>query len=78
MPAVSSPAVLACGGPRLYLPLLVFSGAFPSMLLYGVMPPLVTLGLRRQSRRGGRRGSVQLLPGSRAFLGLFAGTALGQ
>ena len=49
--ALSLPAAIACGGARLYLPLLRWSGAFPTTLLYGLLPPLAALALGRQ--RGG-------------------------
>lgn len=45
---VMLPAALACLGPRLYLPLLAFSGAFPTIVLFGLLPPLAALALRRQ------------------------------
>mmetsp|Transcript_10372 Transcript_10372/g.33311 ORF Transcript_10372/g.33311 Transcript_10372/m.33311 type:complete len:470 (+) Transcript_10372:3-1412(+) len=49
--ALSLPAAIACGGARLYLPLLRWSGAFPTTILYGLLPPLAALALGRQ--RGG-------------------------
>lgn len=47
--AVVLPAILACAGPKLYMPLLAFSGAFPTTVLYCLMPPLAALALCRQS-----------------------------
>ena len=41
--SVMIPALTACIGPQLYLPLLSFAGAFPSVLLYGVLPPVALL-----------------------------------
>ena len=40
------PALLACAGPQLYLPLLSLAGAFPTAFVYGLMPPVITLALR--------------------------------
>jgi len=51
---VALPAALACLGPRLYLPLLAFSGAFPTFVLFGLLPPLAALALRRQRETGER------------------------
>ena len=49
---VALPASLACLGPGLYLKLLAFSGAFPTIVLYGLLPPLAALVLRRKRNRG--------------------------
>lgn len=49
--SVMVPALTACIGPQLYLPLLSFAGAFPSVLLYGVLPPVALL-LSRQKLPG--------------------------
>jgi len=73
--AVLLPALLACAGPRLYLPLLAFAGAFPTTLLYGLMPPLALLALRRLARKGGQRAFVELLPGGGLSLGLLVASA---
>jgi len=54
--SVALPALLACAGPQLYVPLLAFAGAFPTMLLYGLMPPLAALALRRSGLQDRRRG----------------------
>ncbi|EOD35953.1 hypothetical protein EMIHUDRAFT_110549 [Emiliania huxleyi CCMP1516] len=51
---VAVPAAFACLGPSLYLRLLAFSGAppltgaFPTVVLYGLLPPLAALVLRRR------------------------------
>eukprot|EP00438_Fugacium_kawagutii_P011536 Skav230144 [mRNA] locus=scaffold1301:212626:213366:- [translate_table: standard] len=47
--SVMVPALTACIGPQVYLPLLAFAGAFPSVLLYGVLPPVAALLSRRSS-----------------------------
>lgn len=68
--------VLACGGPRLFVPLLAFNGSCPTTLLYGLMPPVAALTLRgvlgsardRASSPGTRKWT--LLPGGTAVLGL--------
>ena len=44
---IALPCGLACAGPGLYLPLLAFSGAYPTTILYGLAPPLAVLVLRR-------------------------------
>eukprot|EP00928_Gymnodinium_smaydae_P022573 TRINITY_DN18911_c0_g1_i1.p1 TRINITY_DN18911_c0_g1~~TRINITY_DN18911_c0_g1_i1.p1 ORF type:complete len:441 (+),score=28.07 TRINITY_DN18911_c0_g1_i1:73-1395(+) len=41
---------LACSGPGMYLPLLAFSGAFPSTMLYVIAPPMAVLTLRRRKQ----------------------------
>ena len=46
------PAALACLGPRIYLPLLAFSGAFPTIVLYGLLPPLAALAMRARAAAG--------------------------
>lgn len=48
--SVMIPALTACVGPELYLPLLSFAGAFPSVLLYGILPPVALL-LTRTSKK---------------------------
>ncbi len=83
--AVALPALLACGGPDLYLPLLAFAGAFPTTLLYGLVPPLAALALRRA--RSGRApadaapdsGSTprRLLGGGTPVLGALVAVAAG-
>ena len=47
---VGLPALLACGGPSLYLPLLAFAGAGPTTLLFGLLPPLAALRFRSSAR----------------------------
>lgn len=46
---VTVPCILACAGPSLYLPLLAFSGAYPTTLLYCLSPPLAAMTLRRRA-----------------------------
>ena len=46
---VAVPCLLACGGPALYLPLLSFSGAYPTTILYTLSPPIAALVLRRRA-----------------------------
>ena len=77
---VAIPALCALAGPSLYLPLLGFSGAFPTTLLYGVVPPLALLTLRESARVDG--GSVrppqqQLLPGGEPVLTALGAVAVG-
>lgn len=83
---VSVPTILASAGPRLYMPLLAFAGAFPTTLLYCLMPPLADLALQRRSKRenaASEKGPISvcppnLLPGGnalRVFL-VFTATAL--
>lgn len=76
--SVGLPVAVACGGPTLYLPLLSFAGAFPTTFLYGLLPPLAALVLRRAASRdappaGSSAGTaapplVRWLPGGRAPL----------
>jgi tyrosine-specific transport protein len=72
--SVALPVAVACGGPALYLPLLSFAGAFPTTFLYGLLPPLAALVLRRAANRDAQDGSasapplVRWLPGGRAPL----------
>ena len=47
--SVMIPALTACVGPELYLPLLSFAGAFPSVLLYGILPPVALLLTRTRT-----------------------------
>ena len=51
--SVMIPALTACIGPQLYLPLLSFAGAFPAVLLYGILPPIALL-IRRDQKDAGR------------------------
>mmetsp|Transcript_84379 Transcript_84379/g.239203 ORF Transcript_84379/g.239203 Transcript_84379/m.239203 type:complete len:533 (-) Transcript_84379:83-1681(-) len=69
--ATMVPALMACGGPQLYLPLLAFSGAYPSTLLYGLMPPMAALVLGRTHKR------LRLLPYGRPLLLCLAAAAAG-
>lgn len=77
---VAMPIVVACGGPALYLPLLSFSGAFPTTFLYGLLPPLAAFMIRRgtaveQASDGAMTGKSALrwLPGGSApLLGLIS------
>lgn len=87
---VALPALLACGGSGLYLPLLAFAGAFPTTLLYGLVPPLAALSLRRARRRARTAAaaptaaaptalarSARLLPGGTLLIGLLVAVAGG-
>ena len=49
------PMMVACLGPAVYLPLLRWSGAFPTTILYGLLPPLAALALGREGDDGGWR-----------------------
>lgn len=51
--SVMIPALTACVGPELYLPLLSFAGAFPSVLLYGILPPVALLLTRTSTKFAG-------------------------
>mmetsp|Transcript_42643 Transcript_42643/g.91049 ORF Transcript_42643/g.91049 Transcript_42643/m.91049 type:complete len:217 (-) Transcript_42643:138-788(-) len=77
---IGLPALLACAGPSLYLPLLGFAGAFPTTLLYGLVPPLTLFILRsavRSKRREGISGGLvrPLLPGGTLILGALGAIA---
>eukprot|EP00565_Helicotheca_tamesis_P009688 CAMPEP_0185731104 /NCGR_PEP_ID=MMETSP1171-20130828/11892_1 /TAXON_ID=374046 /ORGANISM="Helicotheca tamensis, Strain CCMP826" /LENGTH=612 /DNA_ID=CAMNT_0028400293 /DNA_START=57 /DNA_END=1895 /DNA_ORIENTATION=- len=48
---VAIPSILACAGPALYLPLMVFCGAYPTTILHGLSPALAALVLRRRVRQ---------------------------
>mmetsp|Transcript_33655 Transcript_33655/g.49078 ORF Transcript_33655/g.49078 Transcript_33655/m.49078 type:complete len:254 (-) Transcript_33655:20-781(-) len=48
---VAVPSILACLGPSLYLPLLAFSGAYPTAILHGLSPALAVLVLRRRIKK---------------------------
>jgi len=74
--AVGVPVLVACGGSALYLPLLSFAGAFPTTILYGLLPPLAVLTLRSKAA-GGQQAAARWLPGGRAPLLLAAAVALG-
>lgn len=60
MASVIVPAATACIGPQLYLPLLSFAGAFPAVLLYGILPPMALL-LRREKSGLGRKAVLGAL-----------------
>jgi len=65
------PLIVACGGPELYLPLLAFAGAYPTDFLYGIVPCLATLALRRaepETKSNVLKGSLRLLPGGYPLL----------
>ena len=70
--AVAVPAALALGGTSIYLPLLAFSGSFPSMLLYGLVPPLALAVLRDRASDAPR-----LLPDGQTGNALLGAIALG-
>jgi len=61
---VALPALLATTGPTLYMPLLAFSGAFPTTVLYCVMPPLAALRLRRRGRQAADSDSAAAADGA--------------
>lgn len=65
------PACFACLGPASYLQLLAFSGAFPTIVLYGLLPPLAALVMRSQhgSQPQSRRvETVRIVPGGKVAL----------
>mmetsp|Transcript_3860 Transcript_3860/g.7716 ORF Transcript_3860/g.7716 Transcript_3860/m.7716 type:complete len:515 (+) Transcript_3860:62-1606(+) len=70
------PICLACGGPKLFVPLLAFNGSCPTTLLYGLMPPVAALTLRgvlgRARDRVPQPGTQKrrLVPGGTPVLGL--------
>jgi len=70
------PSVLASAGPRLYMPLLAFSGAFPTTILYCLMPPLAAMVFHRRARDDSLElSNTALLPGGdlvRAALAVIA------
>ena len=79
---VGIPSILACVGPSLYLPLLSFSGAYPTTILHGLAPALAAIALRRRVRRAGVKYGApgvtpQVVPGGDATLVGLAGTAIG-
>mmetsp|Transcript_40913 Transcript_40913/g.123352 ORF Transcript_40913/g.123352 Transcript_40913/m.123352 type:complete len:380 (-) Transcript_40913:87-1226(-) len=52
------PSLLACAGPGMYLPLLAFAGAYPTTILYGLVPSFSALVLRRRLMKiKGQRGA---------------------
>eukprot|EP00965_Chrysotila_dentata_P085591 2823468-Pleurochrysis_carterae.AAC.1 len=70
-------------GPTLYLPLLSFAGAFPTTLLYGLVPPIALLVMRMRAAKTekatqGKRSARTLLPGGEALLGLLGLLAVGM
>lgn len=80
--AVLIPVALACGGPKLFVPLLAFNGSCPTTLLYGLMPPVAALTLRgvfgRARERAAQPSSRKwtMLPGGSAVLGLSMAAAI--
>jgi len=76
------PIALACGGPKLFVPLLAFNGSCPTTLLYGLMPPVAALTLRGVFSRARERAPQQstrkwtMLPGGTAVLGLCTSAAI--
>ena len=79
---VAIPSILACVGPSLYLPLLSFSGAYPTTILHGLAPALAAIALRRRVRRAGVKDGAPgvtppVVPGGDATLIGLAGTAIG-
>ena len=79
---VAIPSVLACVGPSIYLPLLAFSGAYPTTILHGLSPALAALVLRRRAKRVGvKDGSIgatpRLVPGGEITLVGLTAAALG-
>ena len=83
---VALPASLACLGPGSYLKLLAFSGAFPTIVLYGLLPPLAALVLRRKrsmvrtATKSGEPIVKPMVPGGKVVLvavALLACTLLG-
>ena len=70
---VALPALLACGGPTLYLPLLAFAGAGPTTLLFGLVPPLAALRFRSgggvaEGKEAAAASAGPLLPGGAPLL----------
>jgi tyrosine-specific transport protein len=61
------PALFACLGPGSYMPLIAFSGAFPTTVLYGLVPPVAALVLRWKNRRAGESMRA-IVPGGRNTL----------
>lgn len=79
---VAIPSILACVGPSLYLPLLSFSGAYPTTILHGLAPALAAIALRRRVRRAGVKDGAsgvtpQVVPGGDVTIVGLAGTAIG-
>ena len=79
---VAIPSILACVGPALYLPLLSFSGAYPTTILHGLAPALAAIALRRRVRKAGVKDGAsgvtpQVVPGGDVTLIGLAGTAIG-
>jgi len=79
---VAIPSILACVGPSLYLPLLAFSGAYPTTILHGLSPALAAIVLRRRARKAGIKDGAQgttpqIVPGGDATLVALAGAAIG-
>lgn len=64
------PSLLACAGPGIYLPLLAFAGGFPTAVLYGVVPSLAALVLRKRLANDGGDAvaTPELVPGGEATL----------
>jgi len=76
---VALPCVTALAGPGLYLPLLAFSGAYPTTLLYGFAPPLAILVLRHRAKKEGveqSQLSPALVPGGKPTIFALIATAL--
>ena len=78
---VAIPSVLACVGPALYLPLLSFSGAYPTTILHGLAPALAAITLRRRVKRAGIKDeapgvTATVVPGGDVTLVGLAGTAI--
>ena len=76
---VALPCVAALAGPGLYLPLLAFSGAYPTTLLYGLAPPLAALVLRHRAKKEGvdiSQLTPSVVPGGKPTILLLIATAL--
>lgn len=79
---VAIPSILACIGPSLYLPLLSFSGAYPTTILHGLAPVLSAIVLRRRVRKAGIKDGApgatpRIVPGGEVTLVALASTAIG-
>lgn len=71
--SVALPALLACAGSGLYVPLLAFAGGFPTTLLYTVVPPLV-LYLLRQNRK--KKCKISMIPAGNPLLAVLMATGI--
>lgn len=77
---VAIPAILACVGPSIYLPLLSFAGAYPTTILHGLTPAVAALVLRKKIKNyeSGAIPTPSIVPGGKKTLIGVSAAAIGM